>query len=261
MVDSPPRALDPVSALRRPAIRLLSTPFRRSAVACASFGALLAVPLPQLGLDASVLAIVMQIVLLILCLGAHEAAHAWSAFKCGDSTARDEGRMTLNPIVHIDLWMTILLPALLLFMTNGRFVFGGAKPVPVLFHRLRHPWRDMSLVALAGPFSNLLLAVLFLFLHKLLITTGWYNGAAEFAEERRYDLLPIVMKAMVKTNLLLTVFNLVPIPPLDGSRVMAWIILIMLLLYGVPAFNSWLYSSIDTLYIWLRDLVSLGGRW
>ena len=220
----------------------------------------------------------MQIVLLILCLGAHEAAHAWSAFKCGDSTARDEGRMTLNPIVHIDLWMTILLPALLLFMTNGRFVFGGAKPVPVLFHRLRHPWRDMSLVALAGPFSNLLLAVLFLFLHKLLITTGWYNGAAEFAEERRYDLLPIVMKAMVKTNLLLTVFNLVPIPPLDGSRVMAWllpndlrppylaierfgIILIMLLLYGVPAFNSWLYSSIDTLYIWLRDLVSLGGRW
>ncbi|MBI5363520.1 MAG: site-2 protease family protein [Planctomycetes bacterium] len=239
---------------------------------------MLALPLPQLGLDASVLAIVMQVVLLILCLGTHEAAHAWSAWKCGDSTAKDEGRLTLNPIVHIDLWMTILLPGLLLFMTQGRFVFGGAKPVPVNFHRLRHPWRDMSLVALAGPFSNLLLAVLFLLLYKVLVLTGWYNGAADFIEERKYDLLPIVMKAMVKTNLLLTLFNLVPIPPLDGSRVMAWLlpndlrspylaierfgmILVFILLYGGSGFSSWLYSSIDTLYIWLRNLVSLGGRW
>lgn len=206
----------------------------------------------------------MQLVLLVVCLGVHEAAHAWSALKCGDSTARDEGRMTLNPIVHIDLWMTILLPAILLLASNGRFVFGGAKPVPVLFHRLRHPWRDMSLVALAGPFSNLLLAVLFIVLYKFFIQTGWYNGAADDYFTRQGDLLPVVMKKVAKLNLLLTVFNLVPIPPLDGSRVMTWLLpsglregyrrlegfgmlAVVLLVFYMPGFSQLLIRTMGTL--------------
>src|SRR5258708_40042268 len=81
--------------------------------------------------------IVMIIVLLVICLGIHEAAHGWVALKCGDTTARDLGRITLNPIPHIDLFMTILLPAMLYIGSQGRMMFAGAKPVPVNFHRLR----------------------------------------------------------------------------------------------------------------------------
>jgi Zn-dependent protease len=178
--------------------------------------------LPQLGFDTDTLKFVLVIVLLVLCLSLHEVAHGVVALSCGDTTARDAGRLTLNPIVHIDPVMTVILPAFL-YLTTG-FVFGGAKPVPVNFHRLRHPWRDMSLVALAGPLSNLLLAVLFLFLYKLMVTTGWYNGAGADAYERRLDLLPQVLLTTVNLNVVLTVFNLFPIPPLDGSRIMAWLL-------------------------------------
>jgi Zn-dependent protease len=166
----------------------------------------------------------MGLVLLVLSLGAHEAAHAWVALKCGDSTGKDLGRLTLNPIPHIDPWMTVLLPALLFFGSGGRIMFGGAKPVPVQFHRLRHPWRDMSLVAIAGPLTNLVIAVLLLASFRLFVETGWYNGAAETRSARVHDLLPSVLFASAGFNVLLFVFNLVPIPPLDGSRVMAWLL-------------------------------------
>lgn len=164
----------------------------------------------------------MVLVVLILSLGAHEAAHAWVALKCGDPTGRDLGRLTLNPIPHIDPWMTVLLPALLFF--SAGIMFGGAKPVPVQFHRLRHPWRDMSLVAIAGPLTNLVIAVLLLAAFRLFVETGWYNGAAETRSARVHDLLPSVLFASAGFNVLLFVFNLVPIPPLDGSRVLAWLL-------------------------------------
>ena len=99
--------------------------------------------LPQLaGRDP--IQLVLVIVLLVISLGIHEAAHGWVALKCGDPTARDLGRITLNPIPHIDPFMTLILPAMLFYFSQGRMMFGGAKPVPVNFHRLRHPWRDMS---------------------------------------------------------------------------------------------------------------------
>ena len=104
--------------------------------------------------------IALGIAFLILSLGVHEAAHAYVADRCGDGTAREEGRLTLNPMAHIDPFMTIILP-LILFMTSG-FIFGGARPVPVNPMRLRHPLRDMSFVALAGPASNLVLALVLL---------------------------------------------------------------------------------------------------
>ena len=164
-------------------------------------------------MDPLILKIVLVIAFLILSLGIHEAAHAYVAHLCGDDTAKDMGRMTLNPIPHIDPFMTILMPAIL-YATTG-FMFGGAKPVPVNYHNLRHPLRDMSLVALAGPLSNVLLAVLFLLVWKVLTYTVGMPADA---------LAPQVMLNSVSFNLLLAAFNMIPIPPLDGSRVMAFLL-------------------------------------
>lgn len=148
-------------------------------------------------------------------LGAHEAAHAWVADWCGDDTARMQGRVTLNPIPHIDLFGTILLPAFLLFATQGAYVFGSAKPVPVNFTRLRHRWRDMALVAAAGPAANVAIAIC----SGLLLKIFWSTGL--FAPEQRVDEL---LLACLWSNVFLAVFNLLPVPPLDGSRILTWLL-------------------------------------
>jgi hypothetical protein len=109
----------------------------------------------------------LVIALLVISLSVHEAAHGWVALQCGDTTARDLGRITLNPLPHLDLFMTIVLPTLCILSKAP--VFGGARPVPVNFYNLRRPWRDMALVALAGPLSNFLLAVFFYLCVKLLV--------------------------------------------------------------------------------------------
>ena len=228
------------------------------------------------GLDP--LGIVLVLVLLVLSLGVHEAAHAWVAWKCGDSTAKDLGRITLNPLPHIDPFMTVLLPAFLLFRSNGQSFFGGAKPVPVSFHRLRHPWRDMCLVAIAGPLSNFVLAAFFWAATHFFVKTGWYNGAAEYADLRKLDLLPQVLANATQWNLLLTVFNLVPIPPLDGSRVMAYLLppfmrehynaigqygllLVFGLIYLSDEFRYFIGSTMTTLLHALDAMVTLRGAW
>ena len=163
--------------------------------------------------NVDVLHLVLTISFLVLSLGIHEAAHAWVAAKCGDTTARDMGRLTLNPIAHIDPFMTVILP-LVLYLTSG-FIFGGAKPVPVNAMRLRHPLRDMMFVALAGPVSNFLLAILFAVAFKAMLYLG----------EMPINALAVrVMHAGVYLNLLLAAFNMLPIPPLDGSRVMAYLL-------------------------------------
>jgi Zn-dependent protease len=233
-----------------------------------------AMPLAQIRQDP--IGIALVIVLLIVCLGVHEAAHAWVALKCGDTTARDLGRLTLNPIAHIDLFMTILLPAMLILLKGP--VFGGAKPVPVDFHRLRRPWRDMSLVALAGPVSNFLLAILFTFLLYALLKYGFYHGASPTPLARRADRLPLVMKTAANFNILLAVFNMVPVPPLDGSRVMAWLLpaslrpsyialerfgllIVFALIFWVPGFSRFLFSGMDAVQRVIESIVRLGGLW
>jgi len=155
----------------------------------------------------------LVVAFVVISLGIHEAAHAFVAWRCGDPTAKDLGRMTINPIPHIDPMLTVIVPGILALL--GAPIFGGAKPVPVSYHRLRHPLRDMALVALAGPASNFILAILFAIALKLAMVYGNYGSDT---------LLILVLTYSLWTNLMLAAFNLLPIPPLDGSRVMTWLL-------------------------------------
>jgi Zn-dependent protease len=137
----------------------------------------------------------------------HEAAHGFVARRLGDDTAWREGRVTFNPLKHIDPFGTVLLPALL-FVTSG-FLFGYAKPVPVNFARLHNPRRDMVLVALAGPVTNILLAIASSLLFYTLVVAP--SGVAEWLGRNLINSLQI--------NAVLCVFNMLPLPPLDGGRV------------------------------------------
>lgn len=146
---------------------------------------------------------------LIVLLTFHEYGHAWMASKCGDDTAKDQGRCSLNPIVHIDLIGTVVLPLLMIFLSPGlsRFLIGWAKPVPVNSANLRNPKLDDILISMAGPWMNLLLAVLLMGLTKLGAVVGWEEFAVFCAQ-------------LARLSLLLCFFNLIPIPPLDGSHVL-----------------------------------------
>ncbi len=139
----------------------------------------------------------------------HEAAHGYAARHYGDNTAYMQGRITLNPLKHIDPLGTIAMPLLLYFATSGAFLFGYAKPVPVNFGRLRHPKRDMIWVALAGPGANLVQAILWVVLGYLMVASG--------VEERFFLEMA---RAGLMVNLVMFAFNLFPLPPLDGGRIL-----------------------------------------
>ncbi len=139
----------------------------------------------------------------------HEAAHGYAALRFGDDTALRAGRISLNPLRHIDLMGTLILPAILLLVSGGRIMFGFAKPVPVDFSRLRNPKRDMVWVALAGPGSNLAMAVIAAI--GLHFSGGLDGNAGLWLEANLHNAIFI--------NALLAVFNMIPIPPLDGGRV------------------------------------------
>lgn len=214
--------------------------------------------------------IALVLALLVLSLGIHEAAHGWVALQRGDTTARDLGRITLNPVPHIDLFMTILLPLMLFFSSGGRLMFGGAKPVPVNYHNLRHPLRDMALVAIAGPFSNFVLGAFFYLCWKVVVV--------ELHVWNQDMLGAQVLEQAVFFNLALAAFNLLPIPPLDGSRVMAWLLpgglrepyvalerygllLVMLFVWVVPGVKGLVFSAIEAMLRGIAFAVSLGGAW
>lgn len=156
----------------------------------------------------------------------HEVAHGWVARQLGDPTAMMLGRLTLNPLKHIDPVGTVLVPIILLVITSGHMVFGWAKPVPITAENLKHPKRDMALVAVAGPAANLIMALLWAVVVKLAYV---FSSAAA---------LPLIYMGIagITINVLLMVLNLFPVPPLDGSRVVAGFL---------PEPLAWKYTRIE----------------
>lgn len=177
----------------------------------------------------------------------HEAAHGWVASKCGDQTARMLGRVTLNPIPHIDLVGTVLFP--LLSMMLGGVLFGWAKPVPIAWQLLRHPKRDMILVALAGPFANLLMAFLWAALARLAMP-ALLHSVSQGQESTLASFCYLVGSFGININCFLMIFNLVPLPPLDGSRVVSSLL---------PPRMALSYNRIEPYGVWiLLGLMMLG---
>jgi Zn-dependent protease len=188
---------------------------------------------------------------LLFSMVAHEYAHGYAALRQGDDTALKAGRLTFNPVPHIDLWMTILLPAFLLYISKGTMAFGGAKPVPVDPRKFREFRRGDIIVSLAGVATNLVLAVVCAALFALL---GALGGAIPSAAGTLRVLQQMAVYG-VTLNLLLVAFNLIPIPPLDGSHVVTHLLparlavpyqrfgrfglLVLILLINTPFLDYW----------------------
>ncbi len=204
--------------------------------------------------DANLIQTILIYVLPVLfAITVHEAAHGYAARHFGDNTAAMMGRLTLNPLKHIDPVGTVLMPLLLYFATSGAFLFGYAKPVPVQFDRLRNPKRDMVWVALAGPASNFLQALLWALFLIVLALLG--------IDERFFIQMA---RAGVAVNLVMWAFNLFPLPPLDGGRILVGLLpwkqaqaVSRVEPYGFFIVMALVIAGVVSSF-WLRPLMALG---
>jgi len=167
-----------------------------------------------LGSGVDIAEVVMWYVCLLFSLSVHEAAHAIMADRCGDPTGRMLGRATLNPIAHIDPIGTVVLP-LLMMVSNVPYLFGWAKPVPFNPRNLRNPRRDIALVGIAGPMSNLLLILIFTIVLRVFVLVSGDPVNTVLASP-----LGQIMFIMILMNVVLMLFNLIPVPPLDGHHLL-----------------------------------------
>lgn len=149
----------------------------------------------------------------------HEAAHGFVAYRFGDPTAKMMGRLTLNPLAHIDLFGTIIMPVMFFILSKGTFMFGSAKPVPVNFNNLRHPRRDSALVSVAGPATNVIIAFLSILLLILSYKLFPHSASHGLLSEKVINPLRSMIQYSIVFNIFIAAFNLIPIPPLDGGRI------------------------------------------
>ncbi len=160
---------------------------------------------------------------LVFAIVFHEVAHGWVANKLGDPTARNMGRLTLNPLRHIDPFGTVIMPLLLLLLTDGRFIFGYAKPVPINPYNFKDPKKGMALSSLAGPGVNMIMAISFAFVLRVVIPA--LEGTVP---KSAWDWFAVPLSLMlgygVVINVVLAVLNMIPVPPLDGSRIVYWLL-------------------------------------
>jgi Zn-dependent protease len=190
-----------------------------------------------------------MLAVLIAALSVHEAAHAWASNRLGDPTARQLGRLTLNPLSHIDWIGTVLFPVLAL--TSNFPLLGWAKPVPVNMARLRHPRRDFALVAVAGPASNLAMAVVGALIANSLLS------APDTLTSDSGTFTYYLLREFVGLNVLLAVFNMLPVPPLDGGNVLAGLVpesvarvMDMVRPWGFLILYALLFSGALSTYVW-----------
>lgn len=163
--------------------------------------------------------LLIAILPILIAITFHEVAHGFVAYKLGDSTAKVMGRLTLNPLAHIDPVGTVIVPLMLFILSKGAFIFGAAKPVPVNFYNLRNPRRDSAIVSAAGPTVNVLIALLSIFLLFFIYKIYTIFIPSSFIGQKIIMPINKMLLYSVSFNIFIAAFNLLPVPPLDGGRI------------------------------------------